>query len=102
MRVLAWVKPNAQPGSHRLRSMWEPVLLYPAEGRRSNRGRGAVPDVLTCPAPRRGFIGAKPPEWTRWVLAALAAEPADQIDDLFHGSGAVSDAIAERAAADAR
>lgn len=92
MRIMAWVKPNAQPGSHRLRSMWEPVLLYPPVGRRSNRGGvGAMSDVLTCNAPRVGFIGAKPPEWTQWVLAALTHNPdEDEVHDLFPGSGLVT------------
>lgn len=93
MRIMVWVKPNAQPGSHRLRSLWEPVLLYPPAGRRSNRnGVGMVPDVLTCPAPR-GFIGAKPPEWTRWVLDALTYQEGDEVVDLFPGSGAVTSAM---------
>lgn len=94
IRVLAWVKPNAQPGSHRLLSMWEAVILYPPAGRRSNRGGvGAVSDVLVAPAPR-GFRGAKPPEWTEWVLAALTYDPdTDTVDDLFPGSGAVTKSV---------
>ncbi len=94
VRLLAWIKPNAQPGSHRLRSMWEAVILYPPAGRRSNRGGvGATPDVLTAPAPR-GFRGAKPAEWTEWVLAALTYDAAtDTVDDLFPGSGAVTSAL---------
>lgn len=94
-RIMAWVKPNAIPGSHRLRSMWEPVILLPPQGRRSNRGGvGAMPDVLTAPAPRRGFPGAKPEEWTLWVLAALGFDPdTDTVDDLFAGSGSVQAAI---------
>ena len=92
-RIMAWIKPNAQPGSHRLRSMWEPVILYPPKGRRSNRGGvGMTPDVLTANAPR-GFIGAKPAAWTRWVLAAMTYDPAtDELVDLFPGSGAVAGA----------
>lgn len=94
VRIMAWIKPNAQPGAHRLRSMWEPVIIFPPVGRRSNRGGvGAMSDVLTAPAPRRGFIGAKPVEWTHWVLAALTAKPGDEVTDLFAGSGAVSDAV---------
>src|SRR5688500_3178182 len=94
-RIMAWVKPNAIPGSHRLRSMWEPVILFPPAGRRSNRGGvGAMPDVLTEPAPRRGFHGAKPEAWSRWVLAAMGFDPAaDTVDDLFTGSGMVTVAI---------
>ncbi len=96
VRIMAWIKPNAQPGSHRLRSMWEPVLVYPPVGRRSNRGGiGALPDVLTANAPRRGFTGQKPPEWTAWVLSALSYDPdADTVTDLFPGSGSVSSVIA--------
>lgn len=90
VRIMAWIKPNAQPGAHRLRSLWEPVILYPPKGRRSNRGGiGAIPDVLTANAPRVGFIGAKPEAWTRWVLAAMTFQPGDQVDDLFPGSGLV-------------
>jgi len=93
-RVMAWVKPNAQPGSHRLLSNWEPVILYPPVGRRSNRGPGAMSDVLTAPiAP--GFRGRKPAEWTRWVLAAMTYDPAtDVVLDLFPGSGDVARAVA--------
>lgn len=94
-RVMAWIKPNAQPGSHRLRSLWEPVIVYPPEGRRSNRGGvGAMPDVLTANAPRVGFTGAKPAEWTHWVLAALGYDPAtDELVDMFSGSGMVGAAV---------
>lgn len=95
VRIMVWVKPNATPGSHRIRSLWEPVILYPPAGRRSNRnGVGMTPDVLTANAPRIGFPGAKPEQWTRWVLDAMTYDPnADQVDDLFSGSGSVGDAV---------
>lgn len=93
-RVMAWIKPNAQPGAHRLRSMWEPVIIYPPDGRRSNRGGvGAMSDVLTSPAPRVGFIGAKPESWTLWVLSAMGYREGDEVTDLFRGSGMVTTAI---------
>jgi hypothetical protein len=93
-RIMAWVKPNAIPGSHRIRSMWEPVIVFPAQGRRSNRmGRGATPDVWTGSAPS-GFVGQKPVGWTHWVLDALTYDPStDHVTDVFSGSGAVSDAV---------
>jgi hypothetical protein len=93
--VMVWVKPNASPGSHRILSKWEAVIVYPPVGRRSNRnGAGSMVDVLTANAPRRGFHGAKPPEWTRWVLSSLSYNPAtDEVVDLFPGSGAVSEVI---------
>lgn len=94
-RIMAWVKPNAQPGSHRLRSTWEPVIVFPPAGRRSNRdGAGSVSDVLTASSPRGGFVGAKPAAWTRWVLDALSYDPdADEVTDVFAGSGAVQHAL---------
>lgn len=93
-RIMVWHKPNAQPGAHRILSKWEPVIVCTPKGRRSNRGgAGGIGDVLTCNAPRRGFIGAKPTEWTRWVLAALGFQDGDEVVDLFRGSGAVSEAV---------
>lgn len=94
-RIMAWVKPNATPSSHRLTSKWEAVILYPPSGRRSSRTpAGAMSDVLICPAPRRGFPGAKPIEWTLWVLDALGYDPfEDDVEDTFHGSGAVAEGI---------
>lgn len=91
VRIMAWVKPNGQPGAHRLRSVWEPVILYPPVGRRSNRGGvGSINDVLTENSPRVGFIGAKPEAWTRWVLDAMTYQKGDEVVDLFRGSGLVT------------
>lgn len=93
-RTMVWVKPNAQPGSHRILCTHEIVIVYPPVGRRSNRrGAGSMRDVLVANAPGR-FIGRKPPEWTVWVLSALGHEPSDDVTDVFPGSGAVSEAIA--------
>lgn len=92
-RVLAWVKPTAPAGSHRLRSTWEAVIVCPPESRRA--GRGQIPDVLVCSAPRIGFPGAKPPQWTRWVLDALGHVDGDVVVDLFPGSGSVTDALSQ-------
>jgi hypothetical protein len=91
-RIMVWVRPNAQPGSHRIRSLWEAVIVYPPVGRRGNRnGVGSIVDVLTCPVPRVGFRGAKPPEWSSWVLSALTYNPkTDTVDDLFPGSSGVT------------
>lgn len=96
VRIMAWIKPNAQPGSHRLRSNWEPVILYPPQGRRSNRGgRGSIPDVHTAPIrTQSGFQGQKPESYTHWILDALTFDPwSDSVDDMFPGSGAVARAV---------
>lgn len=88
--VMAWHKPTAMPGGHRLVNRWEPVIVYIPEGRRSRAGM-RVSDVLTCNAPRVGFVGAKPAAWTRWVLDALGYDPSsDELVDVFPGSGAVA------------
>lgn len=90
-RLMAWVRPNAAPGGHRIRGCWEAVILYPPRPRRA--GATFVSDVLIASSPRVGFAGAKPAGWTHWVLDALGYEPGDSVTDLFPGSGAVSQAI---------
>lgn len=93
-RVMAWVKPTAPAGSHRLRSTWEPVIVRTPDSRRG--GRGEFSDVLIENAPRIGFPGAKPPRWTRWVLDAMGYDAtSDVVDDLFPGSGSVANEVAQ-------
>lgn len=89
-RIMSWVRPNAMPGGSRLMSRWEPVIVFAPAARRA-RGTGMhVSDVLVAAAPRIGFAGAKPPEWTRWVLDSLGYAPgADTVTDVFPGSGSV-------------
>ena len=57
----------------------------------------SVPDVLRAGVQnRRGFVGAKPPRWTRWVLDLLGYDAeTDTVDDLFPGSGAVAAEISQ-------
>lgn len=94
-QIMAWHKPKAMPGAGRLLERWEAVIVYIPEERRA-RSSGRVSNVLSADAPsgRHGvqsFVGSKPPEWTRWVLDALAYDPdTDELDDLFPGSGRVS------------
>lgn len=96
-RILVWSKLRPMPTGHRIRSSWEPVIVYPPEGRRTRAGQlGQIPDVLTAAPPGARFAGAKPATWTRWVLDALGYDPeTDTVDDLFPGSGAVSAAAAQ-------
>ena len=71
-KILSWVKPTAPPGSHLIRTMWEPVICLTPKGRRSNRAMGrSVPGVLIQAAPRKNFVGAKPAEWFAWVRVWL-------------------------------
>jgi hypothetical protein len=94
-RVMAWHRPRAMPGGLHLVSRWEAVIVLVPESRRARRPDAEpVSDVLTASPPGAGFPGAKPPEWTRWVLSALGYDPAtDTVADLFPGSGAVGRAV---------
>lgn len=96
-RIAIWSRPNGGAGASRIRNCWEPVIVRPPQSRLSSRLMGGqVPDLMTCPSPRYGFAGAKPPQWTRWVLDMLGYDAeTDTVDDLFPGSGQVTAAIAQ-------
>jgi len=55
------------------------------------RHRVVMRDYIAEPITlRRGLVGAKPEAVCRWAFEVVGAEPQDQLDDLFPGSGAVS------------
>lgn len=92
-RVAAWVKPfcSFKPGVG-VAYAWEPVIFM--GGRKRTRQQDTVRDWVSANITlRKGLTGAKPPEFTRWLLEILNAQPGDQIDDLFPGSGAVQQVI---------
>lgn len=96
VRIGIWVK-RILPGGARVINTWEPVVVRIPEGRRASRGQTQFPrDAMVLRKQGRGFVGAKPPEWTRWVLDMLGYDPeTDTVDDLFAGSGAVAAEIAQ-------
>lgn len=96
-RVCVWHNPAAWPPGNRVHATWEPVLVRVPADRRPMRSAQYVKDVLVAVPPRHlGFIGAKPTAWTRWVLDLLGFDPeTDTVDDLFPGSGAVANEIAQ-------
>ena len=83
-RVLAWVK-------HTVTVSWEPVIVVSA------RKPQGVRDWLQCEPdsyqwrekPDSYVIGQKPEAFCRWVFEWLGADPDDEFDDLFPGSGNV-------------
>jgi hypothetical protein len=91
-KIMVWHKLRAMPTANRITSQWEAVLVYPPAGRRSRlAAAAAVPDVLRCAPPGGGFAGAKPAQWTRWILDALGYDQtADTVIDRFPGSYAVT------------
>lgn len=94
-KVAIWHVTNAIPDGARVRNTWEAVIYKVPEGRRAVGTGHRVPDHLSAPHPMACFVGSKPPEWTRWVLAILGYDPQhDTVDDIFPGSGAVTAAAA--------
>lgn len=93
VRVMAWVKPFAsfKPGVG-VAYAWEPVIV--CGGRPRERSQQTVRDWCAVNITlKRGFAGAKPVGFVHWLLEVLNAQPGDQVDDLFRGSGAVQAAI---------
>lgn len=101
VRVMAWVKPFAAfKRNVRVAYAWEPIIVKPAV-----RLDGAIPtrDFIEDLDPfdldlavresitmKRGLTGAKPERMCHWLFGAMGMRPGlDQLDDLFHGSGAV-------------
>jgi hypothetical protein len=88
IRLGAWVKPFAAfKANVRVAYAWEPLVIKSAE-----RLDGATPtrDFVSCPITmKRGLSGAKPEVVCHWLFAAMGLRRTDQLDDLFHGSGAV-------------
>ena len=96
IRVGVWHKPAAVPSGNRVMNSWEPVLFKIPKERKAYKNGVPTKDVLTCRAMQSGFIGAKPKEWVQWVIEVMGVAEGDTVDDLFHGSGAVAQALAER------
>jgi len=90
-RLMAWCKTFGTmfPGVHP-QYAWEPVAIRLSDRKRLKGEISARDWVATFPV--LGFFGAKPPTFTAWVLDCLNVQDGDTFDDLFYGSGAVSEA----------
>lgn len=96
VRVLIWRKQPGTPFGDKFMWSYEPVLL-----RGCRRPADYVPDV--CEAMPQGFLmsfrarpdqhvrGAKPEVFLHWLFRCMGLRPDDELDDLFPGSGAVSE-----------
>lgn len=87
IRVMAWVKPFAVFKPHvNPAYCWEPVLVW--GGRRRTREQPTVRDwIAQSITLRKGLVGAKPPEFCRWILEILNYQDGDTLDDLYPGTG---------------
>jgi hypothetical protein len=94
VRVAAWMRGVRPHATARLLNGWEPVVF--AGGRQLPDTVPQATDALVGVAPRRrstrpgAVIGAKPPDFCRWLFALLGALPGDSLDDLYPGSGIVT------------
>lgn len=89
----AWVKSFAAfKKGVRPAYAWEPVIFKPMRKMaESYTGQFIQRDWIEAPITmQRGFIGAKPEAVCHWAFEIVGAEPADELIDLFPGSGAVS------------
>lgn len=91
-RTCGWFKTFAsfKPGVGQAYA-WEPVIVM--GGRKRGRDEPTVRDWCAVPITlRRGFTGAKPRGFCRWLFDFMGARPDDTFADLFPGSGAVTKA----------
>ena len=88
IRILAWIKPWAvfRPGLNPAYA-WEPILLQ--GGRKASRETITRHDWVRAGVVQKGFTGAKPEAFFRWLFGCFNAQPGDQLDDLFPGTGVV-------------
>lgn len=102
VRVCAWLKPwsNMLPGI-RVQYAWEPVIVRGGRQGPHVKGDPLLRDAATIANPE-GFtfrtlpdgsvIGRKPRAFCWWLFEVMGLRPGDQLDDLFPGNGAVTDA----------
>jgi hypothetical protein len=92
IRVLAWIKPFcAYKRSVRVAFSWEPVFArIPARPPMSVATRDFVVERMTM---KKGLTGVKPERVSFWLFNVLGMRPNDYFDDLFPGSGAVTEAL---------
>lgn len=92
-RLMAWVKPFAAfKRNVSVAYAGEPVIIR-AVRKPVVRGRIVMRDwVSESITMKKGLTGAKPRAVARWAFEMLGAEPTDTLDDLFPGTGAISDA----------
>jgi len=92
-RVMAWVKPFAAFKKNvSVAYAWEPVIVNAAR-KPEVSGRMVMRDYIAEPITmKRGLSGVKPEAVCRWCFEVMGADRDDELDDLFPGTGAVSQA----------
>lgn len=92
VRVMAWVKPFAvfKPNVNPAYT-WEPVIVR--GGRPRTRKQDTVRDWVAAGITlKRGMVGVKPDTFSYWMFEVLNLIPGDTMDDLYPGTGAITNA----------
>ena len=106
VRIAAWCKSFcAFKRGVRPAYAWEPVIFRggrnPSNGYRAlipkKNGNQTTPKdfIVESIAMKRGLVGAKPEKVCLWILRLLNAQPGDQVDDLFPGTGVMAQTVAK-------
>lgn len=91
-RIAAWIKPFAifKPNVNPAYA-WEPILFKGA--RKRSRSEPTVRDWVSSNITlKKGLVGVKPHNFSRWIFDLMGLTPDDELHDLFPGSGAVTQA----------
>ena len=90
-RWCAWVKGFAAFKKNvSVAYAWEPVIIKAAR-KPVVSGRMVMRDWIQEPITlKRGLTGAKPERVCHWAFELVGAEPFDELDDLYPGTGAVT------------
>lgn len=90
-RTMAWVKGFAAfKRNVSVAYAWEPVFVRAAR-KPVVSGRIVMRDWVECSITlKRGLTGAKPEKVCHWAFEMMGAEPDDELDDLYPGTGAVT------------
>jgi hypothetical protein len=91
VRVMAWAKPFAiyKPNVG-VAYAWEPVIVR--GGRKRTREQKTVKDWISANITlRKGIVGAKPEIFAFWLWEVLNVKEGDTLDDLFPGTGVMSE-----------
>jgi len=65
----------------------------PEKGGKQTTPKDFIVEPITL---RKGLTGAKPPKVCDWILDLLGFMPGDTLDDIYPGTGAMTDAVAHR------
>lgn len=93
IRICQWVKPFAAfKRNVPVAYAYEPVIVKAAR-KPVVSGRMVMRDYFEHSITlQRGLVGVKPEKVCHWLFEIVGAEPADTMDDLFPGTGAVTNA----------